>query len=87
MNLDHHLQSQIKTLRLGGVLETLDLRLQQAQQHSLGYLEFFQLIIQDEIERREARKLNVRLSRASFEEEKTLESFDFACNPKLNAPA
>ena len=40
-------------------------------------------MIQDEIERREARKLAQRLSRASFEEQKTLEGFDFAFNPKI----
>jgi len=57
MNLDHHLQNQLKTLRLGGILETLDLRAQQAQKDDLGYLEFFQLIVQDEVERREAKKL------------------------------
>ena len=63
MNLDHHLQNQLRTLRLGGVLETLDLRVKQAQQDSLGYLEFFQILLQDEVERREAKKLNLRLSR------------------------
>lgn len=85
MNLDHHLQNQLKTLRLGGVLETLDLRVQQAQKDSLGYLEFFQLLLQDEVERREGKRLNLRLSKAAFEEEKTLEGFDFSANPKLNA--
>jgi len=85
MNLDHQLHSQLKTIRLGGVLETLDLRVQQAQKNSLGYLEFFQMIVQDEVERREAKKLNLRLSRAAFEEEKTLEGFDFSANPKVNA--
>lgn len=85
MNLDHHLQNQLKTLRLGGVLETLDLRVQQARKDSLGYLEFFQLLLQDEVERRESKKLHLRLSKAAFEEEKTLEGFDFSSNPKLNA--
>jgi len=84
MNLQHQLESQLKTLRLGGFLQTLDLRLQEAQKTSLGYVEFLQLLVQDEIERREAKKLNLRLSRASFEEEKSLEGFDFAFNPKLN---
>ena len=85
MNLDHHLQTQLKALHLGGFIESLDLRVQQAQHSSLGYLEFLQLMVQDEIERREAKKLNLRLCRASFEEEKTLEGFDFSFNPKLNA--
>jgi DNA replication protein DnaC len=85
MNLDHHLKEQLRTLRLSGLLETLDLRLKQAKKDSLSYLEFFQLLVQDEIERREAKKLELRLSRASFEEEKTLEIFDFSFNQKLNA--
>jgi len=84
MNLDHQLQAQLKTLKLSGFLQTLDLRLKEAQKASLGYLEFFQLLIQDEVERREAKKLNLRLTKASFEEEKTLEGFDFSSNPKLN---
>ena len=85
MNLNHQIEKQIKVLRLEGLISSLDLRLQQAQSSTLGYLEFLQLLVQDEIERREARKLTLRLSRASFEEEKTLEGFDFSFNPKLNA--
>jgi DNA replication protein DnaC len=85
MNLQHQLETQLKALRLGGFLQTLDLRLQEAQKASVGYVEFLQLLVQDEIERRDAKKLISRLSRASFEEEKTLEGFDYSFNPKLNA--
>lgn len=85
MNLDRQLKEQLKALKLSGFLQTLDLRLQEAQKTSLGYLDFFQLLLQDEIERREAKKLNLRLTKASFEEEKTLEEFDFSFNAKLNA--
>jgi DNA replication protein DnaC len=84
MNLNHQLEDKLKTLHLGGMLHSLELRLEQAQGSQLGYIEFFQLLVQDEIERREAKKLNLRISRACFEEEKTLEGFDFAFNPKLN---
>jgi len=84
MNLQHQLEHHLKTLRLGGLLQTLDLRLQEAQKMSLGYVEFLQLLVQDEIERREAKKLTLRLSRASFEEEKTIEGFDFTFNPTLS---
>ena len=85
MNLDHQIMQQLKNLRLSGVLESLELRLQQAQSASMGYIDFFQLIIQDEIERREAKKLQMRLRRAAFEEEKTVECFDFSFNPKINS--
>jgi DNA replication protein DnaC len=64
-------------------MESLDLRLKQAQEEELGHLTFLQLMLQDEIERREVRKLAQRLSRASFEEEKTLEGFDYSFNPKI----
>ena len=84
MNLNHQLQDKLKVLRLGGMLQSLEVRLEQAQSSQLGYGEFFELLVQDEIERREAKKLNLRLFRASFEEEKTLEGFDFGFNPKLN---
>jgi DNA replication protein DnaC len=84
MNLEPAVLTQLKTLRLGGLLESLDLRLQEAQQASLGYLEFLQLLFQDELERREAKKTHARLRKACFEQEKTLEGFDFSCMPKLN---
>ena len=65
-------------------MDTLDVRLQQAQNSSLGFLDFLQLMVQDEIERREGKILSLRLTRASFEEEKTIEGFDVTFNPKIN---
>lgn len=81
--IDHHPMSQLRTLKLGGFAETLELRLTQAQKDELSHLAFLTLVVQDEIERREAKKLAVRIQKASFEEEKTLEGFDFAFNPKI----
>ena len=83
MQVDHHLSGQSKRLRLGGFLQSLELRVRQAQEQDLDYVSFLQLMVQDEIERREAKKLAQRLSRASFEEQKTLENFDFSFNPKI----
>ena len=83
MSLDHQLSQQLKALRLGGFLETIEQRLKQAQDEELSHLTFLKLMVQDEIERREARKLAKRIQRASFEEEKTLEGFDFNFNPKI----
>ena len=85
MNPDNQLVQRLKSLRLSGILQSLDIRIKQAQNASLGYLEFLHLIIQDEAERREAKKLQIRLIKASFEEEKTIEGFDCSFNPKINA--
>ncbi|MDD4197460.1 MAG: ATP-binding protein, partial [Syntrophorhabdaceae bacterium] len=81
--IDHHLTEQLRKLRLGGFTESLDVRLAQAKNEDLPYLTFLSLVIQDEIERREAKKLAQRIRQASFEEQKTLEGFDFAFNPRI----
>lgn len=87
MSASTALTRQLKTLKLGPMLDTLDVRLLQARQDQLGYLEFLQLLLQDEIERRQNQSLKRRLQRASFEETKTLEDFDFAGSPQLNPAA
>ena len=81
----NQLQSHLKALRLGGMLDTLQLRLDQAQQIKLGYLEFLAMLLEDEIARRAQRGLANRIAKAHFEEQKTLEDFDFDFNPKIPA--
>lgn len=83
MNLEHQVTQQLRQLRLTGLLETLHLRSKQALEEELPPLTFLQMILQDELERRQANKLIQRLKRSSFDEEKTLEGFDFAFNPKI----
>jgi len=83
MNTQHQLASQLRILKLGGFLESLDVRLRQAREEELPHLEFLQRMVQDEIERREAKRLMNRIKSACFEEEKTLEGFDFTFNPKI----
>lgn len=81
----HQLQHKLKALKLGGMLETLDVRLQQAQSGPLGYLDFLALLLEDEINRRSQKTLALRRGRARFEEPKTLAEFDFRYNPKVPA--
>ena len=85
MNTDAQLKMQLKSLKLSGVLENLDLRLMEAQQNQLGYSEFLSLAVNDEIETRSMRKLNLLITRANFKEQKTIETFDFSFNPSINA--
>jgi len=73
----------LKKLRLSGVLDSLDVRKRQAVDGDLDHIEFLLRLLMDEVERREAKQLSVRLKRASFEHRKTLEDFDFRFNPKL----
>jgi len=84
MELTQELTPQLKRLRLSGVLETLELRNQQAIQERLSYVEFLARLIQDEVERRTQKQLQLRVRRAAFRSDKTLESFDFSFNPTIN---
>jgi len=81
----HQLISKMGILRLSGMADTLDLRLDQAQKDNLGLGEFLELLLEDELQNRENRRFATRIMRAHFEEEKNLEGFDFNFNPKLPA--
>ncbi len=83
---DPALRDALRTLKLSGMLDTLDTRLAQTRDGGLGHLEFLQVLCQDEIARRESAALTRRLRRAKFEEQATFENFDFTANPKLPAP-
>ena len=76
----------LKALRLGGMLDTLEMRLQQAQEGQGGYLEFLESLIEDEITRRDNKALTLRIQRAHFDTVCTLAEFDFTYNPKIPAP-
>ena len=84
MNPIPELTPQLKQLRLSGILDSLETRNRQAIDSKLAYTEFLALLIQDEVARREQKKLQTRLRRASFRAQKTIEQFDFARLPGLN---
>jgi DNA replication protein DnaC len=75
----------LRALRLTGVTETLDARLAEARSGTLGHLEFLQVVLEDELSRREAQAVQRRIKAARFETEATLEGFDFGFNPRLPA--
>lgn len=70
------LAEQLKKLYLSGVLETFEARLTQARETALSHTEWLTLLLQDEIQRREARSVLERFKRAQFEQEKTFEGYD-----------
>src|SRR6202043_951219 len=77
------LQSTLRKLRLSGLAQTLDVRLQEARGHNLNHLEFLELILQDELFVRDERQINRRGKAAAFRELKPLDEFDWSFNPSL----
>ena len=78
------LENTLKQLRLSGLLQTLDVRLQEATANRLGHAEFLELICQDEINVRQQRLMERRTKAADFRGLKTLEDFDWSFNPAIH---
>lgn len=83
MSVTDDLVPLLKKLKLSGVLHTLELRTKQALDDELSLSEFLFRLLSDEVERREAKQLDLRLRRASFEHKRTLEDFDFHFNQNI----
>ncbi len=61
----------------------MELRTRQAIDDNLSHRDFLFHVLHDEVERREANQLHLRLRRGSFDSERTLEDFDFTFNPRI----
>src|SRR5258708_24595216 len=77
------LRSALKQLRLSGLLESLEVRLQEAAGNSLNHAEFLEIVLHDELAVRADRQLQRRVQAAQFREHKTLEDFDWSFNPSI----
>ena len=74
------LAESLKKLRLSGMAQTLDVRLEEAMANRLNHAEFLELAVQDELAIRHERLIARRTKAASFREQKTLEDFDWEFN-------
>jgi DNA replication protein DnaC len=83
MPINDGLVPVLKKLRLSGVLNTLDLRTREAVDTDLSHTEFLFRLCTDEVERRDAKQLELRLRRANFENTKRLDDFEWAFNPQI----
>jgi DNA replication protein DnaC len=77
------LLSTLKQLRLSGLAQTLDVRLQEAASHQLNHAEFLELILQDELLVRQERQIGRRDKAAAFRELKPLDAFEWSFNPSV----
>lgn len=67
----------LKRLRLSGMMPILPDRAAYARKANLSELEFLELTLQDEIDRRDNKMLMMRLDKAGFQEEQTFEGFNW----------
>jgi len=77
------LRTALTRLRLSGLAQSLDVRVQEAVGHQLGHTEFLELVLQDELAVRSERLIGRRVKAAGFREPKTLDDFDWQFNPSI----
>lgn len=85
MTRTHQLETTLRSLKLSGMLDTLESRLAQAHAGELGHVEFLQTLCEDELSRRDAAGIIRRVHAARFEQLCSLEDFDFNVNPLIPA--
>ena len=83
MTIQDDLIPILKKLRLSGLLQTLELRRREAVDDDLAHSEFLYRLLNDEVERRDAKQMVLRLRRARFDTAKTIDDFDFRFNPSV----
>jgi DNA replication protein DnaC len=74
------LMESLKKLRLSGLIQTLEVRLQEAAANRLSHAEFLELALADELAVRQERLIARGMKGASFREAKTLEDFQWDFN-------
>jgi DNA replication protein DnaC len=78
------LDQKLRRLRLGHAASVLEAHHQAAINAKLGYLEFLEALIDDELNSRDNKGLDKRLRAARFPVTKTLEEFDFTFQPSID---
>jgi DNA replication protein DnaC len=82
--MTHPLLPKLRQLKLGGMVQTLDVRASQAIERQLAPVEFLALLLDDELERRSQQRLARHMAQSGCDTHKTLAHFDFAATPGVN---
>ena len=77
MGVTNELKQTLKQLRLSGLLATLMERVAYAKGTKLSYPEFLELVLNDELQRRQDSSLSRRLKNAAVDIDQTFERFDW----------
>jgi DNA replication protein DnaC len=79
------LEQKLRKLRLAHAASIIEAHHQAAITEKLGYLEFVERVLDDELESRTTKSVQKRMRAAHFPVVKTLEEFDFSFQPKIDA--
>ncbi len=84
MSTTTELKPLLKRLKLGQMLHTLPERLTLARRDQLDHAAFLQILLADEVSRRDERRMELQLQKAGFEDICRLEDFDWTAEIRMD---
>lgn len=78
------IKTRLRQFKLAGIYHSLEERLRYAQNNQLAYLEFLELLFEDELNNRKDNSYRKRYHKARFTCYKTLEDFDYNYQPSID---
>ncbi len=79
------IMKKLNKLKLPGIAQMLEQRLDQAMKEKWSYSTLVDMLFTDEVERRNQKQLMLRLAKSRLDQNKTLETFNFAFNTTIQA--
>lgn len=83
--LSDRIRRNAERLRLAHLAESAEQLVQRAERDQMGYLEFLDVALEEEVGLREARRFRNALKLSGLPHRKGLDEFDFAFQPELDA--
>jgi len=77
-------KERLKQLKLSGALRALESRNRYALDQKLSYVDFLEILLEDEWALRQNNGYNRRLQQSKLNQQKRLDRYDFTCQPKLD---
>lgn len=81
MNL---IKTRLKEFKLSGINNNIEERLNYAKDKNISYIEFLELLLEDETNNRRDNNHKHRYAKAKFPAHKTIEDFDFTFQPSID---
>lgn len=78
------IKHRLRQLKLSGAVQALEGRNEYALKNKVSYLEFLELVLEDEWVRRQSNAYHRRLIQSKLNEQKRLETYDFTAQPELD---
>lgn len=82
--LKEELFEKLKYCKLSGMIDSIDRIYKEVLDNNLNHLQFFEMLLDEEVISRENRRYERLLKNASFSTIKTIDTFEFAQAPYLN---